>query len=123
MKIIPIKLSVTTCYLVKLEDGYILIDTGYEYDWELFHTRIQDVNISLSQISHIILTHHHDDHCGLLHSILKEDPSIIVVMSSLCKDLILVGKNDLTHGGGLLNRRIHTLLAGPRYYYYRQHKT
>ena len=116
MKIIPIKLSVTTCYLVKLADGYILIDTGYEYDWELFRTRIKDAKVSLSQINHIILTHHHDDHCGLLHNILEENPSIIVVMSSLCKDLILIGENDLTHGGGLLNKRIHELIRFKQFY-------
>lgn len=47
MKIIPIKLSVTTCYLVKLSDVYILIYTGYEYDWELFRSRIEDTNVTL----------------------------------------------------------------------------
>ena len=110
MEIIPIKLSVTTCYFVKSANGYILIDTGYEEDWELFCKRIKDAHVSLSQVSHIILTHHHDDHCGLLHHILQENPSIQVVMSQLCKDLILKGENDLTHGGGLLNRRIAALI-------------
>ncbi|MGD0172159.1 MAG: MBL fold metallo-hydrolase [Halobacteriota archaeon] len=43
--------------------------------------------VELFQLSHVILTHHHDDHCGLLHNILRENDSIRVVMSHLCKDL------------------------------------
>jgi len=89
MNIIPLKLSVTNCFLVKAgdQDQYVLIDTGYEDDWDLFRRRLKEVDVELFQVSHIILTHHHDDHCGLLHNILQENDSIRVVMSYLCKDL------------------------------------
>ncbi|HBF38776.1 MAG TPA: MBL fold metallo-hydrolase, partial [Firmicutes bacterium] len=39
----------------------------------LFSRRLQEAGISFSQISHIILTHHHDDHAGLLNYIIKEN--------------------------------------------------
>lgn len=110
MEIIALKLSVTTCFLVKAGSRYVLIDTGYEYDWDIFRQKLQMAGIGLSRISHIILTHHHDDHCGLLHHILNENPQIRVVMSYRAKDLLLRGKNDDTHGGGLLNKRIELLL-------------
>ena len=116
MNFIPLKLSVTNCFLVKAGDHYVLIDTGYEDDWRLFRTRLNEAGVELSQISHIILTHHHDDHCGLLHNILRENDSIRVVMSRVCKDLILIGENDPTHGGGFLNRRIALLLQLRRLY-------
>ncbi len=106
MNFIPLKLSVTNCFLVKAGDHYVLIDTGYEDDWRLVRTRLNKAGVELFQLSHVILTHHHDDHCGLLHNILRENDSIRVVMSHLCKDLILKGENDRTHGGGFLNRRI-----------------
>ncbi|MBW9144683.1 MBL fold metallo-hydrolase [Clostridium sp. CM027] len=89
MEIIQLKLSVTNCFLIKTENKYILIDTGYEYDWDLFCKRLKSVGVRLSDISHIILTHHHDDHCGLLNRILKENSSVQVVMSYLAKDLLL----------------------------------
>lgn len=110
MEIIQLKLSVTNCFLIKTDNKYILIDTGYEYDWDLFCKRLKSVNVKISDISHIILTHHHDDHCGLLHNILRKNPSIRVVMSKLCKELIIIGENDQTHGGGLLNKRVHFLI-------------
>ncbi|MGZ7180178.1 MAG: MBL fold metallo-hydrolase [Halobacteriota archaeon] len=116
MDCIPLKLSVTNCFLVKAGNHYILIDTGYEDDWRLFRTRLNEAGVELFQISHLILTHHHDDHCGLLHNILRENDSIGVVMSDPCKDLILNGENDRTHGGGFLNRRIAFLLRLWRLY-------
>lgn len=103
--IIPLKLTVTNCFLVKTGDHYVLVDTGYADEWDLFRRRLNEKRVGLSHISHIILTHHHNDHCGLLHNILQENDSIPVVMSHRCKDLILKGENDLTHGGGFLNRR------------------
>ena len=81
MQIIPIKLSVTNCFLIPCAGQYILIDTGYEDEWELFRTRLAAAQVDIAHISHIILTHHHDDHCGLLHHILDENGSIRVVMS------------------------------------------
>ena len=110
MNMIPIKLSVTNCFLISAGSGYILIDTGYEEDWGLFCRRLKEIKVDFDQISHIILTHHHDDHCGLLQNILRENNSIRIVMSPLCRDLIKKGQNDLTHSGGLLNRRIAMLI-------------
>jgi hydroxyacylglutathione hydrolase len=109
MKLINLKLSVTNCFLIKNKEKYILIDTGYEYEWELFCKRLKEVEVSIHEISHIILTHHHDDHCGLLNKILAENNDIIVVMHYLAKDLLLKGENDQSHGGGLINKRIKLL--------------
>jgi len=104
MNITSLKLSATNCFVIRAAENYVLIDTGYEDDWGEFCTRLREADVELAQISHLILTHHHDDHCGLLHNILRENDSIRVVMSHRCKDLILRGENDLTHGGGYVNR-------------------
>jgi glyoxylase-like metal-dependent hydrolase (beta-lactamase superfamily II) len=112
MEKICINLSVTNCYLLPtLQHKYVLIDTGYAEDWNLFSKRLKQTGIGLDKISHIILTHHHDDHCGLLNPIIQANPDIQVVMSALAKDLLLVGKNDRTHGGGIINRNVEKILA------------
>lgn len=82
----------------------------------MFLKVLRNAGVEISQISHIILTHHHDDHCGLLHDLLQRNSSIRVVMSRLCKDLISKGQNDLTHGGGLLNRRVACLIRRKQLY-------
>lgn len=113
---ISLKLSVTTCYLVRAGNGYILVDTRYEEDWNLFQTRLKEAGIELLQITHILLTHHHDDHCGLLHHILGENGSIKIVMSEKCAELIQKGENGQTHGGGLLNKRVAFLIKHKQAY-------
>ncbi|MCK5198009.1 MAG: MBL fold metallo-hydrolase, partial [Spirochaetales bacterium] len=106
MKITKLKLSVTNCFLVRTGDKYILVDTGYDWEWEVFCSRLKEVRVSFADISHIILTHHHDDHSGLLNNILTENPGIKLVMSRHAKNLLLKGKNDDTNGGGYLNKRV-----------------
>lgn len=110
MELISIKLSVTNCYLIKSKNKYVLVDTGYEYDWELFCKRLKEAKVDFKDISHIILTHHHDDHSGFLNNILEKNNNIKVVMHSLAKHLLLKGENDKSHGGGLLNKRIGFLI-------------
>ena len=111
MELGAVNLSVTTCYLVRTGGKYILIDTGYAEDWDLFCKRLDAAKVSFADISHIILTHHHDDHCGLLNQITRLNPQICVVMHELAKDLLLVGSNDRTHGGGIINARVSRILA------------
>ncbi len=88
-----------------------MVDTGYEYDWVLLCRRLADASVSLQEISHIILTHHHDDHCGLLHKIQELNSSIRVIISHQAESLLLKGENDRTHGGGLINKRIEFLIG------------
>ena len=104
-------LSVTNCYLIGIGSKYLLIDTGYEADWELFRKRLQEVGVGLSEISHLLLTHHHDDHCGLLNRILQENQDIRVIMSHRAKDYILAGKNAPATGGGYVNKRANLLVS------------
>ncbi len=109
-------LSVTNCFLIKTKKQYVLFDTGYEEDWELFCKRLKEVNVDISEISHIILTHHHDDHCGLVHKILEKNSDIKIVMHNLAKELISSGMNDQTHGGGLINKRMNFLIGFKQFY-------
>ncbi|SDE13549.1 MBL fold metallo-hydrolase [Sporomusa acidovorans] len=111
MNIIPLKLSVTTCYLLAHSDKYILVDTGYEVDWNLFCKQLKNVQVDFSQISHILLTHHDDDHSGLLNRIITRNSTIHVVMSRRAKDLLATGKDDRSHGKKLINKRLKLLWA------------
>lgn len=112
MKLIALKLSVTRDYLFSNgRGGYVLVDTGYAEDWELFRRRLGEAGVSIADISHLILTHHHDDHVGLIHPLLRQKPGIIVVMSAATRELLLAGRNDTSHGGALLNRRVAFLLG------------
>lgn len=109
MNIIPLKLSLTNCFLVKTGDQYILVDTGDEADWELFGKRLKEAGVGFSQISHIILTHHDFDHSGLLNHIINENSNIRIVMSHFAKELLEKGESDFSRGKRLINKRIKLL--------------
>ncbi|MGZ4846794.1 MAG: MBL fold metallo-hydrolase [Halobacteriota archaeon] len=113
MEITRLSLSVTSSYLVKAGDRYILVDTGYEDDWDLFLRRLSENCVSVSQISHIVLTHHHNDHSGLLRNIVQKHGSIQVVTSHRSKCLLSMGVNDVWHRGSFPNKWIElSLLVG-----------
>lgn len=111
MNIIPVILSITHCFLIRNDNQYILVDTGYEVDWKLFCKELKKANVDIAQISHIILTHHDDDHSGLLNYIVSKNSNIRIVMSHLAKELLATGKDDTTHGKRLINRRLKILWA------------
>lgn len=107
--IVEINPGVTNCFLIKNGDKYVLIDTVYEHEWDSFNSELEAAGVKVSDISHIILTHHHDDHVGLLNELTAKNPNIKVVMSSLTKDLILQGTNDRNHNGGFVNKRVRLI--------------
>ena len=57
-------LGITNCYLIEIPDGFILIDTGYPGDFDKFSTKLHNLDIPISDIQYLFLTHHHDDHAG-----------------------------------------------------------
>jgi glyoxylase-like metal-dependent hydrolase (beta-lactamase superfamily II) len=114
MEFKAIRLSVTNDYLFRAGGKYVLVDTGYAADWGLFRRRLEAAGVALGDISHLVLTHHHDDHVGFIHELVAASPGIVVVMAESTRRLLLAGRNDLTHGGGLVNRRIAFLLRFKR---------
>jgi glyoxylase-like metal-dependent hydrolase (beta-lactamase superfamily II) len=106
-----LRLSVTNCYLLQADNGFVLVDTGYDWEWETFRRSLDEARIGLQDIGFLILTHHHDDHAGLIGRLLIENPMIRVVMSRCTQELLPRGKNDRSHGGAYINRRVNALLT------------
>jgi len=57
-----------------------LIDTGLnrDYVWKELNDSLYNLGLTLKDIEQIVLTHHHNDHTGLLHRILEKHPTISV---------------------------------------------
>jgi len=87
-----------------------LIDTAYDWEWEAFCRELENAGVGFGDLEHLILTHHHDDHAGLLNHLVARNPSIKIVMSAHAKDPLAQGKNDWTRGGGCVSRRIYALM-------------
>ena len=57
-------------YLVPIDDGYMLIDTGYPDGFRRFQKKLQKAGIDPKEIKYVFLTHAHDDHAGFLNDVL-----------------------------------------------------
>jgi len=61
--IFPVKLGLTTCYLVK-DEGMVLIDAGVPRKINTFKNALKKIQIDPRLIKLIIITHGHFDHAG-----------------------------------------------------------
>ena len=104
-----IKLSVTSCYLLKGKNGYLLIDCGNERDKKQFLCALNKLALSPADIFCFLLTHHHNDHCGLLHLLCTCNPDMIVIMSEKCSEYLKTGYHHHPENEHFSNPRLKVL--------------
>jgi glyoxylase-like metal-dependent hydrolase (beta-lactamase superfamily II) len=85
--IIAIELKDTTDYLLKLKDGYVLIDTGYKSDLSQFETALNKLHITYNDIKYLIITHAHSDHIGFAWYLHNEKGIPIIAHETCFKHL------------------------------------
>jgi len=74
--IVPVASSLKSInfYLVKGNDSLVLIDAGLNNTvcWNTLNDTLHNNGFDLSDLSHILLTHHHNDHVGLVNPIISK---------------------------------------------------
>lgn len=85
-------------WIYPIEDGYVLIDTGYKNGFSKLKKNLLKQNIEPGRIRYIFLTHAHDDHAGYLNDLLLNNPSLKVVMSNKSLDGLYKGQNSFAGG-------------------------
>lgn len=89
---------VMNTYLYPVDDGYVMIDTGYEGGLCAVEKRLVKEGIDLSLVKYIFLTHAHDDHAGFLTELLNKYPDIKVIMSDKAMPTLKRGQNSFEGG-------------------------
>lgn len=105
MKIINLGNKVINIYLIKISNGYLLIDTGYSEHFKGFCHKLKKHSIDIKEIKYIFLTHAHDDHAGFLNEILEVTDAKII-LHPLAIERIKSGQNSFK--GGCTSRLAHT---------------
>jgi len=80
-------------YLIELKDGWLLVDTGYSFDYKRFLKKAKRNEIDLSSIRYVVLTHVHADHAGFLKKILADTGATLICLPAE-RERLLSGEND-----------------------------
>ncbi len=70
-QIIPVKLKITNCFLIKGSQGYLMVDAGPPKSISEFQAAMKDLAIAPEDIKMIFITHGHWDHWGSLSGIVE----------------------------------------------------
>jgi glyoxylase-like metal-dependent hydrolase (beta-lactamase superfamily II) len=102
-------LRYTNCFLLPHGNRWLLIDTGYEREWEAFSRGLASFGVGPRDLSHLLLTHAHDDHAGLLGRMAEENPELSILMSEKAPSILEGGSNRTDGKGGYVTRRMRSL--------------
>ncbi len=114
---IPFDTVYTSVFLVKSESGAILVDcatTDEDVDGYIV-SALRDMDIELTDINSVVVTHNHSDHAGGLRRILCHAPNIEVVreprqiFDGICAYPMCGHANEMI---GLFDPRTGTLISG-----------
>lgn len=83
-------LGYTNTYLIRQDDGCLLIDAGWNSEEALasMKNQLAELGITFQDIKRILATHVHGDHYGLVHT-LKQHTNAEVILHRLEKEVLL----------------------------------
>jgi len=84
---ITLKIGPTNCYLLKSEDGRLLIDTSLPTCFKQFIRELKTIRVDLSEIKCLLLTHSHDDHAGFAAEVKDKTKCKIIVHENAAEAL------------------------------------
>jgi len=85
-------------YVYPCDNGYIMVDTGYEHSLAAVEKKLNLNNIRLADIRYVFLTHAHDDHAGFLNELLGKTTGLKVIMNNKSMPTLKRGQNSFEGG-------------------------
>ncbi|MCF7954675.1 MAG: MBL fold metallo-hydrolase [Phycisphaerae bacterium] len=98
-----VKLGWTSCFLLKCNGGYLLIDTSYPKYYSQFKKKLTGLGIEISSIKYLLLTHHHDDHAGFAAELVRSSGCKVIAHRNAVPPLKQGESEDTARA---LNRRV-----------------
>lgn len=98
MKIYNAGNRIMNTYLYQINDGYVMIVTGYENSYQKCSSSMKRQGISWDDVRYIFLTHAHDDHAGFLKEILDKHLDIACIISDKAFPVLARGQNSFNGG-------------------------
>ena len=104
MHIQRIVLPVANSYMLSHKNGYVLVDTGKPGDMPRLAHALASAGASFTDVTHIIHTHGHSDHCGSTAEIIAAYPHIQTVIHTGDAHMCTNGVSDPVHNTRLFSR-------------------
>ena len=101
-------LGPTNCYLLKSQEGYLLIDTSLPEYFQAFLKELKKVNVDLSDIKYLLLTHSHDDHAGFAVEVREKTKCKIIAHKNSIESL---KQGSIINVGQFLNRQARITMS------------
>ena len=114
MHIQRIVLPVANSYMLSHKNGCVLVDTGKPGDMPRLTHALAGAGVSFTNVTHIIHTHGHSDHCGSTAEIIAAYPHIQTVVHTADAHMCANGVSDPVHNTRLFSRLLR-LVIDPRF--------
>ena len=98
MKIRNVGNRIMNTWIYPVEDGWAMIDTGYENSYASVVKKLRNLLIQPEEICYIFLTHAHDDHAGFLEEWMTKHPNTQVIAHEKAIDGLRQGQNSFEGG-------------------------
>ena len=85
-------------WLYPVEDGWVMIDTGYENSYSAVLNKLQKKLIQPEDVRFLFLTHAHDDHAGFLEEWMTKHPHTQVIAHEKAIAGLRKGQNKFVGG-------------------------
>ena len=85
-------------WIYPVEDGWVMIDTGYENSYATVVRKLRKLLIQPEEIHYIFLTHAHDDHAGFLEEWMTKHPDTQVIAHKKAINGLRRGQNSFDGG-------------------------
>ncbi|NHJ48874.1 MAG: MBL fold metallo-hydrolase [Asgard group archaeon] len=83
----------TKNFLIKTAEGYLLIDTFLPKKYNRFLKKLEKLNINVSDIKFLLLTHHHIDHVGFVKEF-RENHNVRMIVHEKAISYLTEGKME-----------------------------
>lgn len=108
-------------WIYPVEDGWVMIDTGYENSYAFVVKKLRSLLIQPDEIRYIFLTHAHDDHAGFLEEWMTKHPHTQVIAHEKSIEGLRKGQNRFVGGcstlGAFLFCQLMALLGNGEHRY------
>ena len=98
MEIRNIGNRIMNTWIYPVEDGWVMIDTGYENSYDAVVKKLRILLIRPEEIRYVFLTHAHDDHAGFLEEWMTKHPDTQIIAHEKAIDGLRRGQNRFDGG-------------------------